>query len=145
MTVSVGTNVVSNKMKTRVYSVAANVKIRNICAFPSMWRRVFSQVRDSLDRWHWLAASLSDKITLLELIAVLIRSFPGGSVVKNPPADAEDLVPSLVREDPTCHMGTEPVRTSTEPVPCSLALQIGKPLQLETSLHTPRKTQHSQK
>lgn len=44
MTVSVGTNVVSNKMKTRVYSVAANVKIRNICNITSMLMEILGEV-----------------------------------------------------------------------------------------------------
>ena len=29
--------------------------------------------------------------------------FPSGPVDKNPPVDAEDMVRSLVREDPTCY------------------------------------------
>ena len=35
--------------------------------------------------------------------------FPGGAVVKNPPANAGDMVLALVREDPTCHGATKPV------------------------------------
>ena len=35
--------------------------------------------------------------------------FPGGAVVKNPPADAGDTVRSLVREHPTCRRATKPV------------------------------------
>ena len=38
------------------------------------------------------------------------RDFPGGTVVKNPPANAGDRVPSLVWEDPTCRGATKPVR-----------------------------------
>ena len=38
------------------------------------------------------------------------RDFPGGAVVKNPPSNAGDTVQSLVREDPTCHRATQPVR-----------------------------------
>ena len=37
------------------------------------------------------------------------RDFPGGAVVKNPPANAGDTGRSLVREDPTCHGATRPV------------------------------------
>ena len=35
--------------------------------------------------------------------------FPGGSVVKNPPANAGDTVQSLIWEDPTCSGTTKPV------------------------------------
>ena len=35
--------------------------------------------------------------------------FPGGTVVKNPPANAGTRVRALVREDPTCHGATKPV------------------------------------
>ena len=38
------------------------------------------------------------------------RGFPGGTVVKNPPANAGTWVPALVWEDPTCHGATKPVR-----------------------------------
>ena len=37
------------------------------------------------------------------------KGFPGGSVVKNPPAHAGDRVPSLTREDPTYCGAMEPV------------------------------------
>ena len=30
-----------------------------------------------------------------------LKGFPGGSVVKNPPANAGDTVPSLIQEDPS--------------------------------------------
>ena len=41
-----------------------------------------------------------------------LKDFPGGAVVKNLPADAGQgtQVQSLVREDPTCHRVTKPVR-----------------------------------
>ena len=39
----------------------------------------------------------------------LFRDFPGGAVVKNPPANAGDTAQALVREDPTCHGATKPV------------------------------------
>ena len=35
--------------------------------------------------------------------------FPGGAVVKNPPANAGETGSILVREDPTCHGATKPV------------------------------------
>ena len=34
---------------------------------------------------------------------------PGGSMVKNPPTNAGDMVHSLVREDHTCCGATKPV------------------------------------
>ena len=34
--------------------------------------------------------------------------FPGGLVVKNPPANAGDLVRSLIWEDPTCPRAIKP-------------------------------------
>ena len=36
--------------------------------------------------------------------------FPGGSVAKNPPANAQDTVRALVREDPTCLRAVKPMR-----------------------------------
>ena len=39
-----------------------------------------------------------------------IEGFPGGSVVKNPPAMQGTWVGALVQEDPTCHRATKPVR-----------------------------------
>ena len=35
------------------------------------------------------------------------RDFPGGAVVKNPPANAGDMVQALVRKDPTCRRATK--------------------------------------
>ena len=42
-----------------------------------------------------------------------IQGFPGGSMVKNPPANAEDmgLIPGL--EDPTCLAATKPTQPKT--------------------------------
>ena len=37
------------------------------------------------------------------------RDFPGGTVVKNPPANAGTWVRALVREDTTCHGATKPM------------------------------------
>ena len=36
--------------------------------------------------------------------------FPGGKVVKNPPANAGGTVGALVGEDPTCRGATKPER-----------------------------------
>ena len=38
-----------------------------------------------------------------------VRDFPGGAVVKNPPANAGDTRSSPAREDPTCRRATKPV------------------------------------
>ena len=38
-----------------------------------------------------------------------MKGFPGGSVVKNPPANAEDTVLPLVQENPTCCGAAKPV------------------------------------
>ena len=35
------------------------------------------------------------------------EDFPGGAVVKNPPANAGDMVGALVQEDPTCRGATK--------------------------------------
>ena len=35
--------------------------------------------------------------------------FPGGPMVKNPPANAVNMGPSLFQEDPTCHGATKPL------------------------------------
>ena len=40
----------------------------------------------------------------------LLPGFPGGAVVKNPPANAGTWVQALVREDPTCRGATKPMR-----------------------------------
>ena len=39
-----------------------------------------------------------------------IEDFPGGAVVKNPPAMQGTRVRALVQEDPTCRGATKPVR-----------------------------------
>ena len=36
-------------------------------------------------------------------------NLPGGPMVKNPPANAVDMGPSLFQEDPTCHGATKPL------------------------------------
>ena len=54
----------------------------------------------------------------------LPRDFPGGAVVKNPPANAGDTVRPPVWEDPTCRGATKPARHNywagaLEPVLCN--------------------------
>ena len=44
-----------------------------------------------------------------DTVETKIQGFPGGSVVKNPPANAGTRVWSLVWEDPTCRGATKPV------------------------------------
>ena len=46
----------------------------------------------------------------LHILKSLFVGFPGGAVVKNPPANAGDMVRTLVQEDPTCRGATKPVR-----------------------------------
>ena len=56
---------------------------------------------------------MSDRFMIIHLAIHLknkLRDLPGGAVVKNTPARAGTQVRSLVREDPTCHGATEPVR-----------------------------------
>ena len=69
--------------------------------------------------------------------------FPGGTVVKNPPANAGKRVQSLVWEDLTCPRATKPVRHNywaCAPEPAShnywaRMLQLVKPAHLEPMLH----------
>ena len=44
-----------------------------------------------------------------------VLDFPGGPMVKNPPARAGDTGSIPVPEDPTGHGATKPVHTATEP------------------------------
>ena len=53
--------------------------------------------------------------------------FPGGPVVKTPPAKAEDMAHSLVQEDPICHEATSPFATIPEPVLQSLGAATTEP------------------
>ena len=48
--------------------------------------------------------------------------FPGGSVVKNPPANARDEVRSLIWEDPTCHRTTKPMCIKNEEIKIGVKL-----------------------
>ena len=77
---------------------------------------------------------------------LLNRDFPGGAVVKNPPANAGDTGRALVREDPTCRGATKPVRhnywaCALEPVSHNYWArkpQLLKPVRLEPMLRNKR-------
>ena len=60
--------------------------------------------------------------------------FSGGSVVKNLPANAEDMGSILGQEDPTCCRATKPMATTTEPVVYSGKYRAHVP-QLRKPLH----------
>ena len=70
---------------------------------------------------------LSSKVTFM--------GFPGGSVVKKPPANAGDVrLRSLILKDPTCHRATKhvfhdywPLSTASEPQLLSPRVQLLKP------------------
>ena len=72
--------------------------------------------------------------------------FPGGAVVKNPPANAGTWVWSLVWEDPTCHGANKPVchnywACTLQPVHRNCwahMLQLLKPAHLEPVLRNKR-------
>ena len=74
------------------------------------------------------------------------RDFPGGAVVKNPPANAGDMVRALVREDPTCRGATKPMHhnywaCALEPASHNYwahVPQLLKPAHLEPVLHNKR-------
>ena len=44
-----------------------------------------------------------------------MQDFPGGPVVKNPPANAEDTGLISVQKDSMCHRAIEPMRQALEP------------------------------
>ena len=75
-----------------------------------------------------------------------IRDFPGGAVVKNPPANAGDMGSSPVREDPTCRGSSKPMchnywACTLEPARhnyWALVPQILKPTCLEPMLRNKR-------
>ena len=79
---------------------------------------------------------------------VCLWGFPGGAVVKNPPANAGD-VGSSIREDPTCHRATKPVHhkywaCALEPAShnyWACVLQLLKPTHLEPVLHNEKPLQ----
>ena len=78
--------------------------------------------------------------------------FPGGAVVKNPPANAGDAVRALVREDPTCRGVTKAVHhnywaCTLEPVShnyWACMLQLLKLMCLEP-LFRNKRSHHSEK
>ena len=73
--------------------------------------------------------------------------FPGGAVVKNPPAKQGTRVQALVWEDPTCHGATKPVRhnywsCALEPKShnyWTCVPQLVKAMHLEPMLHNKRR------
>ena len=83
-----------------------------------------------------------------------IQGFPGGSVVKNLPADAGDTGSnpdpgrSHMPQSSHCVAATEPLllrpRSATRKTTTTRSLSSSCSLQLEKA-HTARKTQHSQK
>ena len=55
--------------------------------------------------------SFGIKVSLgLDVSILCLRDFPGGAVVKNPPANAGNTGLSLVQEDPTCCRAARPMR-----------------------------------
>ena len=60
-----------------------------------------------MDSLQSLQKEQTNKLALKNLCKFL--DFPGGTVVKNPPANAGDTVRALVQEDPTCCRATKPV------------------------------------
>ena len=64
----------------------------------------------------------------MPLIFSETQDFPGGAVVKNPPANAGDMGQALVREDPTCRGVTKPMHHNYWA--CAL-----EPMSLEPMLH----------
>ena len=88
--------------------------IRNIeflCCVPSPWCATMSNVMMDLgSRCGSLdGASLISSLIPGGLIRKWALDFPGGAVIKNPPANAGNTVRSLIQEDPTCHGATKPV------------------------------------
>ena len=84
------------------------------------------------------------------------RDFPGGTVVKNPPAMQGTRVRSLVREDPTCHGATKPMchnywacalkpasHNYWSPHPRACAPQQEKPPQVRSPRTTLKSSPHS--
>ena len=56
-----------------------------------------------------------------------MRDFPGGAVVKNPPANAGDTGSSPGPEDPTCRGATKPVRHNYRAHALARTPQLEKP------------------
>ena len=55
-------------------------------------------------------SSNTNQRNLTDIYKILHRDFPGGTVIKNPPANAGTRVRSLLQKDPTCHRVTKPMR-----------------------------------
>ena len=79
-------------------------------------------------------------------LEMYVGDFPGGTVVKNPPANAGDMGSSPVREDPTCSRTAKPVghncwACALEPTSHNYwarVPQLLKPTHLEPVLHNKR-------
>ena len=66
----------------------------------------FSSLILSCEAWNILKLE-KQKGNLMVFFKV--EGFPGGSVAKNPPANAGDTSSILIWEDPTCHRAMEPM------------------------------------
>ena len=53
---------------------------------------------------------INKETEIIYLLENQTENFPGGAVVKNPPADAGTQVRALVQEDPPCCGATKPTR-----------------------------------
>ena len=86
----------------------------------------------------------------MKLVKQKTVGLSGGSVVKSPPANAEDMVQPLVQEDTTCRGATKPIHQNsracerlgaltTEPhAPRACVPQQKKPPQRQSSPRSPR-------
>ena len=107
-------------MGEEVYNAwrALTTFIRNLCFILS--GMVKSLVRFANGRDSFIHVLLSCLQAPLEDGCIIThskkwkRDFPGGPVVKNLPASAEDMGLSLVQEDPTCRRASKPVPCTTE-------------------------------
>ena len=74
-----------------------------------------------------------------KLNPIHLLGFPGGSVIKNPPANAGNMGLIPGQEDPTCHGATEPVchTTAAEPVLWSLGAATAEPVAPTIEVHAP--------
>ena len=73
----------------------------------------FGVARDfGILRQQWGFLPLWDNLPKKKMVN---KGFPGGSVVKIPPASAGDIVRSLIWEDCTCRGAAKPVHHSCEP------------------------------
>ena len=75
----------------------------------------------------------------------MLGGFPGGTVVKNLPANAGDTGSALVQEDPTCCGATKPMHHNYWACTVLMShnywagvLQVLKPMRLEPMLHNKR-------